>query len=172
MPSLNKICSAKQEKTVADFMGWKVVSGSGSQQFAPGDINSYRFLLECKTHTDVQDTIVFYKKHWVKITEEALSKHKLPALVVDNGTQNVKHTWVMIPRRVIPEEDAFRLFNLVNTARTDSTVTFSHASAADLFRLGHQDNHINFFPEWCNGEQVAIMPLAEFKRFYKDQFEG
>ena len=62
MPSLNKICSAKQEKTVADFMGWKVVSGSGSQQFAPGDINSYRFLLECKTHTDVQDTIVFYKK--------------------------------------------------------------------------------------------------------------
>lgn len=168
----NKEASTAQEKMVANHMGWQVVTGSGSRPFRPGDVQNDYFLVECKTHTEPQDKIVFYSKHWAKISEEAQSKHRYPALITDNGTQKSNNTWVMVPRKVIPEEYAFRVFNLHNTSRTDSTVTFNHATALELFRLGHQINKINFFPEWCNGEQVAIMSLAEFKEFYIGQFES
>ena len=171
MTSLNKVYSSKQEKMVADYMGWKVVTGSGSRPFRPGDIDSYNILVECKTHTEEQNNIVFYKKHWIKISEEAQSKHKYPILVVDNGTQLAKNTWVMLPKRLLTDDSSlFRIFGLVNTARSDSTVTFNHSVATALYKSGYTENKINYFPEWCNGEQVAIMPLNEFKVFCKDEF--
>ena len=172
MPSMNKFFSAKQESMVAKYMGWKVVSGSGSRPFAPGDVNSYNFLVECKTHNDEQDNIVFYKKHWVKITEEARSKHQYPVLVVDNGTQLAKNTWVMIPKKMISGDSVFKLYGLANTSRTGSTITFNHISASSLYKSGHQDNRINYFPEWFDEEQVAIMPLEEFKTFCIEEFGG
>jgi len=168
----NKEASYNQEHMVAKFLGWKVVSGSGSRPFRPGDVQNDNYLVECKTHTKEQNNIVFYKNHWEKIVLESRSVNKYPALIVDDGTQSAENTWVMLPRRIIPEDEAFRLFNLTNTSRTDSTVTFNHSSATNLFRLGSQENRINLFPEWCNGEQVAIMPLSEFKKFYQEQFES
>jgi hypothetical protein len=62
--------SAKQEKMVADYMGWKVVTGSGSRPFNPGDVNGNNFLVECKTHIEEQLNVIFYKKHWKKISEK------------------------------------------------------------------------------------------------------
>lgn len=170
MTSMNKVFSSRQEKMVADYMGWRVVTGSGSRPFTPGDVSGYNFLVECKTHTEPQENIVFYKKHWAKISEEALAKHRYPALIVDNGTQKSDNTWVMIPRRMLTGEDVFRIFGLVNTARSDSTVTFKEQAANSLFRLGCADNKINYFPEWCNGEQVAIMSLDEFRKFCQEEF--
>lgn len=157
---------------VADFLGWRVVSGSGSRPFTPGDVNSFDFLVECKTHTEPQDKIVFKQKHWAKISEEAHAKHRYPVLVVDDGTQKSQNTWVMVPRAIIPDERAFRIFNIPNTSRSGSTVTFDHTAVLGLFKLGHQPDHINFFPEWCNGEQIAIMPLEEFRTFYQQEFGG
>ena len=168
----NKEASAKQEKMVADYMGWKVVSGSGSRPFAPGDVKNNNYLVECKTHIAAQDKIVFHKKHWEKIGIEAQAVHKYYALVTDDGTQRSNRTWVMIPRRVVPDDTAFRLFGLVNSARSDSTITFNHTAAISLYKSGSSDKKINYFPEWCNGEQVAIMPLEEFKKFYVEQFES
>ena len=155
---------------VAKYMGWQVVSGSGSKPIEPGDVKNYNFLVECKTHTEEQENIVFYKKHWVKISEEARAKHKYPVLVVDNGTQKSNDTWVMIPKRMLSGDTIFRIYGLVNTAKSDSTVTFKHSVAKSLYKLGHQDNHINYFPEWCNNEQVAIMPLDEFREFCQEEF--
>lgn len=174
MTALNKVFSAKQEKMVADYMGWRVVTGSGSRPFAPGDIkdtSSGKFLVECKTHNEEQENVVFYKKHWAKISEEAQAIHRYPVLVVDNGTQKSHNTWVMIPKRMLSDESStFRIFGLVNTAKSDSTVTFKNSIAKSLYKLGHQDNRINYFPEWCNGEQVAIMSLDEFRHFYQEEF--
>ena len=155
---------------VAKYMGWKVVSGSGSKPIEPGDVKNYNFLVECKTHTEEQENIVFYKKHWIKISEEARAKHKYPVLVVDNGTQRSDNTWVMLPKRMLTGDTIFRIYGLVNTAKTDSTVTFKHSVAKSLYKLGHQDGKINYFPEWCNGEQVAIMTIAEFKEFCQEEF--
>ena len=172
MSANNKIFSSKQENMVAKYMGWKVVTGSGSRPFAPGDVNGENFLVECKTHNDEQENIVFYKKHWIKISEEARAKHRFPALVVDNGTQDLSNTWVMLPKRILFEDDVFKIFGLVNTARTDSTITFKHAVATSLYKSGYAEDKINYFPEWCNGEQVAIMPLTEFRKYYEEQYES
>ena len=165
-----KIFSSRQEKMVADYMGWRVVAGSGSRPFAPGDVNSFNFLVECKTHTEEQESIVFKKTHWAKISEEATAKHRYPALVVDNGSQKSQNTWVMIPKRILADDEVFRIFGLTNTAKTDSTVTFKHSAAQSLYKLGYNEGHINYFPEWCNGEQVAIMPLSEFRSYCEKEF--
>jgi len=170
MEQSKKESSNKQEKMVADYMGWKVVKGSGSRPFAPGDVNSYNFLVECKTHIDEQESIIFYKKHWKKISEEALSKHKYPVLITDNGTQKSNNTWVMLPKRMLSDDSVFKLFGLSNTSRSGNTVTFSHIAATSLYKSGHTDNRINYFPEWFDDEQVAIMPLAEFRDFCKEEF--
>lgn len=85
--------SSKQEHMIADYLGWSVVSGSGSRNFNPGDVRSTNWLGECKTHTEPQDQIVFYKSVWNKIQQEALSVFKQPVLFVDDGTQKISHTW-------------------------------------------------------------------------------
>lgn len=167
----NKEASSKQEKMVADFLGWRVVTGSGARPFTPGDVNSDHFLVECKTHVEEQDNIVFQKKHWEKISIESRTVNKYPALIVDNGTQKSKNTWVMIPKRMFADDKVFKIFGLVNTARTDSTITFKNSAASLLFKLGHHDKKTSYFPEWCNGEQVAIMSLEEFRNFYQQEFE-
>lgn len=168
----NKEFSNRQEKMVADYMGWKVVSGSGARPFAPGDVANSQWLVECKTHNTEQENVVFRKTHWKKISEEARSVNKYSILITDNGTQKLQNTWVMVSRRLVPEDNAFRIFGLVNSARSDSTVTFNHTAAVSLYKSGLSNKKINYFPEWCNGEQVAIMPLEEFKKFYKEQFES
>lgn len=168
----NKEASTSQENMVANYMGWRVVTGSGSRPFRPGDVQNDHFLVECKTHTEPQEKIIFYTKHWAKISEEAQAKHRYPALVVDNGTQKSQNTWVMLSRSVIPDDRAFRHFNIPNTSTSGNTITFNHSAVSNRFKLGHQLDRINFFPEWCNNEQIAIMPLEEFKKFYVEQFES
>ena len=170
MSSMNKFFSSKQESMVAKYMSWKVVTGSGSRPFAPGDVNSYNFLVECKTHNEEQDNIVFHKKHWKKITEEARAKYKYPVLVVDNGTQKAGNTWVMIPKKMLSGDSVFKIYGLENTSRTGNTITFNNLSALSLYKTGHQDNRINYFPEWFDDEQVAIMSLEEFKTFCQEEF--
>ena len=166
-----KEASAKQEKMVSDYMGWRVVTGSGSRPFSPGDVNSTHFLVECKTHVEEQSNIVFRKTHWGKIVDEATSKHRYPALMTDNGTQKPDGTWVMIPIRLIPSEDSFRLYGMVNTARKGTTITFNHRSAFDIYKATRSENLIYYFADTFNGESLAIMSLYEFRKFYKEQFE-
>lgn len=84
-----------QEKRVADFLGFKVVSGSGSDKFYPGDVTSASFLCECKTHTVVSDNVEFKHTWWEQICEEAQSVNKIPVLITDNGSQSVDQSWVV-----------------------------------------------------------------------------
>ena len=87
--------SSKQEKLVAEYFGWQVVSGSGARDFSPGDVKSAQCLGECKTHVTRQDRITFYKDVWDKISKEAKSVFKSPVLIVDDGTQKLDHTFIM-----------------------------------------------------------------------------
>lgn len=92
-----------QESRIADYLDWKVVSGSGARDFYPGDIEGEFWLGECKTHTKPSETVVFYRTHWDKICAEAATKFKYPALFVDCGTQKVNDTWVLFDcRKVMP----------------------------------------------------------------------
>lgn len=91
----SKFYSNKQEKLLASSLGWSVVSGSGARNLYPGDIESEEWLGECKTHTTPNHKIVFYQSVWDKISDEAISKYRFPALFVDDGSQTTKHTWVL-----------------------------------------------------------------------------
>ena len=158
----NKIYSNRQEKMVADYMGWRVVSGSGSRPFRPGDVKNDNYLVECKTHTKERENIIFYKKHWEKIVIESRAVNKYPALIVDDGSQRVENTWVMIPRRVIPTETSNQVLHLVNTSTSHNTVTFSNREAKDIYKLISTDNSgINFFEDSFGDEPLAILSLTE-----------
>ena len=169
----NKEASYKQEHMVADYMGWSVVSGSGSRPFRPGDITSEHFLVECKTHIEPKDTITFRKSHWTKILTEASAKNKFPMLVTDNGTQTSSHTWVMIPMRIINNCTAPNLVDgLDNTSRSGNTVIFNDLTSKELYTKFKKADCISVFMyRWdVNDEYVAIMPLSEFKVFYTEKF--
>lgn len=168
----NKEASYNQEHMVANFLGWQVVSGSGSRPFSPGDIKNENYLLECKTHTKEQSNIIFYKNHWDKICKEARSVNKYPALIVDEGSQRAENTWVMLPKRVITSESINQILNLVNTSTSGNTITFSNEDALNLFKKYYYPNGINFFVDDFGGEMLAILTLQEFKKFYQEQFES
>ena len=89
---------SRLEKAVASFLGWDVVTGSGSRDFHPGDLVSENWMGECKTHTSPSSSIVFYRSHWDKICEEAYSHFKYPVLFCDNGTQKAENTWCVCKR--------------------------------------------------------------------------
>jgi len=166
-----KQSSNKQEKMVADYMGWKVVTGSGSRPFNPGDVNGYNFLVECKTHIEEQVNIVFYKKHWKKISEESLSKHRYPVLITDNGTQRAANTWVMLPKRMI--SDSFSICQCDdswNKSRSNTTITFEHRAIMQTYRRSYSENNINYIPAKFDDEELAIMPLDEFRNFCMLEF--
>ena len=167
----NKEFSNKQESMVADYMGWKVVAGSGARPFTPGDVFNEYFLVECKTHTEEQPNIVFYKNHWDKISEEARAKCRIPCLVVDNGTQKSQNTWVMLPVRSLPMENICTIFGLDNTSKSGNTVTFKHKNTYDIFKDCHQDDMINHFAASFgeSQESLAVMPLEEFRNYYQQE---
>ena len=171
MSKSKKQASCDQEYMVADYLGWKVVSGSGARPFRPGDVQNEHYLVECKTHVDRQLNIVFQKNHWKKIAIEARSVNKYPALITDNGSQKSVATWVTIPLSAVPVEKINKLFGLNNTARTNSTITFDHSSTLSQFKSLYKDECINCFTEWFDDARLAIMPLEEFSKFYHEEFE-
>ena len=169
----NKEASSKQEHMVADYMGWSVVSGSGSRPFRPGDITSEYFLVECKTHTEPKANITFKKSHWKKIQEEALAKDKFPILVTDNGTQTPLHTWIMIPMRIINNcAIPNSVDGLNNTSRSGNTVIFDDFMARQLYNSSTSHKTVTVFMyKWSTSDDyVAIMTLSEFRDFYKEKF--
>lgn len=90
-----KYYSSKQEKMIADHLGWSVVTGSGSRSTHPGDVESDEWLGECKTHKGPGHKIKFDHSVWKKIVDEAASKYKFPVLFVDDGSQTMRNTWCM-----------------------------------------------------------------------------
>lgn len=167
----NKEASYRQEHMVANFLGWKVVTGSGSRPFRPGDVQNDNYLVECKTHITKQKSTVFYKKHWDKIVKESRSVNKYPALIVDDGTQRAENTWVMLPKRVITSESINDILNLFNRSTSTNTITFRQEDASSLYSAFYHDNSINFFEVTFGEESLAILTLFEFKKFYEEQFE-
>ena len=98
--------SSKQEHSVASYLGWKVVTGSGARDCHPGDIVSDGWMGECKTHMSPGHKITFLSSVWHKIAEEASSKFKYPALFVDDGSQKLDNTWCMFFYKSVSPSDS------------------------------------------------------------------
>ena len=93
----NKQASDKQEKAIAKYLGWHQVKGSGARPTFTGDVESVEWLGECKTHTTPNHKIHFDIKVWNKIVDEAAAKFRTPVYFSDDGSQEMKNTFVMFP---------------------------------------------------------------------------
>lgn len=74
--SIQKDCSVMQEREVAKKLNGKVVAGSGCGSFDSGDVDSGRFLVECKTVTKPQTSFSIKHEWLVKIKEQAFESGK------------------------------------------------------------------------------------------------
>jgi len=165
----NKYFSNKQETMIAEYLGWGQVTGSGARPFAPGDVNSYNWLGECKTHDTEKSNIIFLKTHWFKISEEAGAKHRYPVLFVDNGTQSSNKTWVMTNLSIFDPATLHVVEGLKNTSTKGNSLTFDIDTATALYKQSAAENKVNVFTiHW--DRDLAVMPLSAFRDFIEENF--
>lgn len=165
----NKYFSNKQETMIAEYLGWGQVTGSGARPFAPGDVNSYNWLGECKTHDTEKSNIIFLKTHWFKISEEAGAKHRYPVLFVDNGTQSSNKTWVMTNLSIFDPATLNVVDGLKNTSTKGNSLTFDIDTATALYKQSAAENKVNVFTiHW--DRDLAVMPLSAFRDFIEENF--
>ena len=170
MPSANttKYYSSKQEKMVAKALGGYQVGLSGAGPGNPGDVKTYDWLVECKTHTEPGHRITFNNAVWKKIEDEAMAIHRKPVLIVDDGSQKESRTWCLC-----------RAANL-NLARVISSSTIEKAKKNLSFNdeilssgiktltktyVGETYEYAVYEIEW-EGETVVISPLSTFKELF------
>jgi len=92
-----------QEKMIANYLGWDVVSGSGARPHHPGDIKSDEWLGECKTHMKEVSIIHFDFRVYNKLMNEAMSQMRKPVLFVDNGVSDSRNTYVLTQTHYLPK---------------------------------------------------------------------
>ena len=170
MTKNNKYYSNRQETMIAKYLGWYQVVGSGSRPFIPGDVNSCHWLGECKTHDTEKSNIVFLKKHWLKICEEAIAKRKFPVLFTDNGTQLSNNTWVMLPLSVFDPSIVNIIDGVKNTSFKNTSLTFNLADTTELYKKNRVDDKYNVFKIRWEERDLAVTTLSTFKDFIEEYF--
>lgn len=167
-----KIFSSKQEKMVADALGGYVIGGSGAMPTAPGDVKTYEWLVECKTHTEPDHPIFFDIDVWNKIKNEAMGTQRKPVLIVDDGSQKESHTWCLCR----PEN-----LNMANVLSADypgtirKNISIKHEKLVEAEKSIRESNGIPaaglftgfaFEVNW-EGEKLVILPLKLFKEIFE-----
>lgn len=156
-----KAFSNKQEKMIADLLGWEVVSGSGAAACFPGDVIGDEWLGECKTHTEPGHKIFFSKDVWDKIKQEAMVKRRFPVLFTDDGTQIDRHTWCLCMCDRLETEDVY--FEPI-TKGVNKNISFNHhvmyKKAREII-FGNPGKFPVFVADW-HGEHIAICQLGAF----------
>lgn len=161
MSKPTKYYSTIQENNIANFLGWKVVAGSGARDLSPGDIVGESFLGECKTHTKKVDNIVFFADVWKKICEEAFSRFKYPALFVDDGTQHLENTWVVTFPHCVNDTKCTRYKLPVSV---DVNISFDPEYLTSI--VYYINSNCNTFTAFCAqlaDTDVVIMRLLDFR---------
>lgn len=166
----NKYFSNRQEQMIADYLGWRQITGSGSRPGAPGDVNSSQWLGECKTHDTEKKTIVFLKSHWFKICNEARAKNRYPVLFKDNGTQRSDSTWVMTVLSVFDPATVHIIEGLKNTSTKGNSLTFDLGETQSTYKSNAVADKYNVFTLRWEDRNLAVMPLSTFRDFIKDSF--
>ncbi len=128
----NKVFSDKQEKSIADFLDWQQVKGSGARPIVTGDVECDSWLGECKTHTTPDHKIHFDSKIWSKIVDEAAAKFRFAAYFVDDGSQKLNRTWVIFSMLDISHKGKqfAPLPSLLSKRTSMNTLNFSHYELA------------------------------------------
>lgn len=161
MKDSTKTYSSKQEKMVADLLGWNIVAGSGAAACFPGDVISDEWLGECKTHTEPGHKIFFSKAVWDKIKQEAMVKKRFPVLFTDDGTQIDRHTWCLCMCDRLEMEDVH--FEPI-TKGINKNISYNHdslyKSAKDIC-VANPGKYPVFYTQW-HEDKIAICQLSVF----------
>lgn len=160
--------SNKQEKEVARFLDWQVVSGSGAAACVPGDIISGEWLGECKTHVKPDQRITFKKDVWNKLCEEAIMKRRKPVLIVDDGSQKLSKTWCMFRRQDVTESFYTKEIGSIGLGTTVKTnVCFTHKYLSPLIEAMRTDANSDYVAYIAQDfdKNVLIAPLTMFHDF-------
>mgnify|MGYP007070205820 CR=1 FL=1 len=149
MEDTRKKHSDKQEKTIARYLGWKQISGSGSRPFAAGDIRGPQWLGECKTHITSGNPIIFYFNVWDKIVDEAKAQFYQPVLFVDDGSQLVSKTLCLLDVTNIIESN----FNECEVVDNKKSIRYNNVDSINPKFISR------------NNSILCVMKLEEFKEF-------
>lgn len=164
--SSTKVYSSKQENMIASYLGWKVVTGSGSRDCHPGDIVSDSWMCECKTHMEPGHKIVFLSSVWNKISEEASSKFKYPVLFVDDGSQKIENTWCLFKYRSVCL-DTIRVLSY--PSNIDKNINFdSDKMKTYIKRLSNSSDECIVVSVSMNQETLGITTLECFRNMFGD----
>jgi len=161
--------SSIQEKMVAKELGGYQVGGSGAFPTAPGDVTTYEWLIECKTHTEPGHTIFFDLDVWKKIQQEAMAMHRKPVLIVDDGSQSVDKTWCLC-RSANLNKASIIATPFPRAIRKN--VSAKHEVLRDELEKATKRYIGEFFQggvyefDW-GGETVNLMPLTVFKEIFE-----
>lgn len=148
--------SNKQEKLIASFLNWDVVSGSGSRACHPGDIIGDEWLGECKTHETSNKSIFFSQTVWEKIVNEAIAKHRKPVLFTDDGSQRLDKTWCIFNHFVVPED--WTTIQLPKKFKVN--ITLEHEYLIDMY--SKLSNDTSCYLVNLGKYKVALLPLRLF----------
>lgn len=160
--------SDKQEGAIASALGWEVVAGSGAAACTPGDVIGENWLGECKTHTSEQK-IFFDFAVWEKIEKEAAAKHRCPVLFVDDGSQDVHHTWALCYAHnlnqslLLTTDLPMKVRKNITFTDTFGRHTLRKAVQGNIFRPGQR---IAFEHQW-GPYKVAVLPFDAFQEIYE-----
>ena len=157
--------SSVQENRVANYLGFSVVSGSGARDCHPGDIIGKDWLGECKTHVSKVPRIYFKLDVWKKICDEATAKHRYPVLVVDEGSQEIKNTWVMIKVSSLPSDFLKVEINSRISQISKNTISFLQRDTKKVYDICCFNLHSTrvTMTMIAYDEEVGFMPLSVFK---------
>lgn len=158
--SSTKYFSSKQEKMVADALGSYPVGGSGAFAGSPGDVRTYDWLVECKTHTTPGHNILFNYKVWAKIQSEAMGTHRKPVLIVDDGSQSLSRNWCLCRRINL---------NLEKLTPVDFPATIKPNLSCSHEKLKSSlTKDTDFYLVKWHDCDVAILPLTLFKELFEE----
>lgn len=162
--------SSKQEKKLANCLGWSVVSGSGAAACHPGDIESDSWLGECKTHVTPGHSISFSKSVWEKIKNEAFSKCKAPVLFVDDGSQEPCNTWCMMPANKITSNCVLHTLSV----KAGKSITQPHLTLTESVKKYSEECpekiHV-LYTSWgsaSSADGAVILRFEDFKLISED----
>lgn len=164
-----KYFSEKQEKLVAKQLGGFTIGLSGAGPANPGDVKTYDWLIECKTHTEPDHPIFFDLSVWKKIEDEAMAMHRKPVLIVDDGSQKVEKTWCLCRAANL---NMGKVITIDLPVKIRKNISCKEDKLAETLRentkryLGEFYQGGAYFTEW-DSQDVVVMPLKLFSELFE-----
>lgn len=165
-----KYFSEKQEGLVAKALGGVMIRLSGAGPANPGDVQTYDWLVECKTHTEPDHPIFFDLAVWKKIEDEAMAMHRKPVLIVDDGSQQSSRTWCLCRAANL---NLGKVITIDLPIKIRKNISCKEAKLTQMLKentkryIGQFYEGAAYLADW-GGEEVVVLPLKLFAELFEE----